>query len=382
MSKFPLENWFSLKRTYTHGVKTFYNDFHLGVDVIVPTGTPLFAPVSGEILAFEGNMGGKTIHLYNKKQDLVFRFLHLDTFSVKTGDKVKAGEQIGTTGNTGMSTAPHLHHDICKYPISLVDSSRFIDPDKYYNRFVVYPNRIINRRMSLKSIAKHVQSKVQGTNTGHSLDFKDRRDWILNSQQLPEKNPVIFDNSYVLDQKQQTTCSAHALTVGLSLQDGTKYDVNWTIKAMRHFGYSDYQYKSNPRDMAKFACKIGLLEEGHDIDPFSEWTKKDEQLLKSCKKFNSFFSVNTRRKAIDAFDKGYCVFASMNWYKDDQNPSKPSYTISHTGKFLSPHIVFFYERDSLGYVFVNSHGKKWGDKGRARVRDILSKEVNSLYVIK
>ncbi|MCR9252915.1 MAG: M23 family metallopeptidase, partial [bacterium] len=42
------------------------------------------------------------------------RYCHLSAFKVEEGDVVKKGEVIGLVGNTGLSTAPHLHYEILK----------------------------------------------------------------------------------------------------------------------------------------------------------------------------------------------------------------------------------------------------------------------------
>ena len=53
------------------------------------------------------------------------RFLHLSETAVRPGQTVSAGQRIGATGNTGRSTAPHLHYEIEK-------AGRVIDPVDYH----------------------------------------------------------------------------------------------------------------------------------------------------------------------------------------------------------------------------------------------------------
>ncbi len=127
---YPLQNWKKLKRTYTFGVKTHYNDFHLGLDLSVPVGTPIYAHEDGFVSSTFGKQGGNTLFLVDKYNKLV-RFLHLSKIE-KVGN-VKKGDIIGFTGNTGLSTGPHLHVDISKNgKLDLDKKSNFVDPDMYF----------------------------------------------------------------------------------------------------------------------------------------------------------------------------------------------------------------------------------------------------------
>jgi hypothetical protein len=105
---FPLKN-----RTisgYTFGKRTWYGSQHLGTDYRA-TFEPLYAPFDGRIVnQFKGREGGNTI--WFEGNGLKIRFMHLNRFTRGIGS-VKAGEQIGVTGNTGLFTSgPHLHIDI------------------------------------------------------------------------------------------------------------------------------------------------------------------------------------------------------------------------------------------------------------------------------
>lgn len=83
--------------------------FHNGVDIAAVTGTPIKAPYSGVISRiFYADKGGKQLVM---KLDNGFTagFAHLDSYSVKEGQKVNKGQIIGKTGSTGKVTGPHLH---------------------------------------------------------------------------------------------------------------------------------------------------------------------------------------------------------------------------------------------------------------------------------
>ncbi len=81
---------------------------HYGLDVGSPTGTPVVAPVDGTVtLADDLYYSGYTIVL-DHGMGVFSTFLHLDTMTVKVGDTVSQGEQVGTIGETGRATGPHL----------------------------------------------------------------------------------------------------------------------------------------------------------------------------------------------------------------------------------------------------------------------------------
>jgi len=87
--------------------------YHRGVDYAGDVGSPVFAPAAGKIslvgMESEGfRIHGNTIGI-DHGQGVLSIFLHLDEIQVKEGDMVEAGQQIGTVGNTGASTGPHLH---------------------------------------------------------------------------------------------------------------------------------------------------------------------------------------------------------------------------------------------------------------------------------
>jgi len=89
--------------------------FHQGQDITVPTGTPVYAPADGTVKRayYVGGFGNhiKLDHGYGYATILA----HMSKLYVKYGDKVNRGDIIGLSGNTGRSTAPHLHYEIHYY---------------------------------------------------------------------------------------------------------------------------------------------------------------------------------------------------------------------------------------------------------------------------
>ena len=88
--------------------------FHQGQDFSVPTGTPIFAPADG-IVKRAYYIGGFGNHIkLDHASGYSTTFAHLSKIFVRHGQKVKRGDVIGETGNTGRSTAPHLHYEVRK----------------------------------------------------------------------------------------------------------------------------------------------------------------------------------------------------------------------------------------------------------------------------
>ena len=86
--------------------------FHQGQDFSVPTGTPIFAPADG-VVKRAYYIGGFGNHIkLSHASGYSTTFAHLSKIFVRHGQKVKRGDVIGETGNTGRSTAPHLHYEV------------------------------------------------------------------------------------------------------------------------------------------------------------------------------------------------------------------------------------------------------------------------------
>ena len=86
--------------------------FHQGQDITVPTGTPIFAPADG-VVKRAYYIGGFGNHIKLKHSSgYSTTYAHLSKIFVRHGQKIKRGDIIGATRNTGRSTAPHLHYEV------------------------------------------------------------------------------------------------------------------------------------------------------------------------------------------------------------------------------------------------------------------------------
>ncbi|PPB55737.1 M23 family metallopeptidase [Campylobacter hyointestinalis] len=89
-------------------------EFHQGVDLRADIGTPIYAPADG-VIEFAGynNSGFGYLVIIEHNFGFKTRFAHMSRKDVvKEGDFVKKGDLIGYSGNTGLSTGPHLHYEI------------------------------------------------------------------------------------------------------------------------------------------------------------------------------------------------------------------------------------------------------------------------------
>ena len=86
--------------------------FHRGVDIAVSIGTPVYSGIKGKV-TFAGRKGnyGNLVEIEGN-DGIKVRYAHLNSIDVVTGQKVSDGEKVAETGNTGMSTGPHLHYEI------------------------------------------------------------------------------------------------------------------------------------------------------------------------------------------------------------------------------------------------------------------------------
>jgi murein DD-endopeptidase MepM/ murein hydrolase activator NlpD len=89
-------------------------NYHKGVDIGLPTGTPIQSGQDGTV-TFAGYSGdyGNVVIIEDDK-GLVSKYAHCDTLNVAVGQTVKTGDVIATVGNTGGSTGSHLHLEILK----------------------------------------------------------------------------------------------------------------------------------------------------------------------------------------------------------------------------------------------------------------------------
>ncbi len=99
--------------------------FHKGIDLAASRGTPVLAPADGYV-TFTGRNGGYGLFVtINHKYGFETKYGHLQKIYVRRGQFVKRGDKIGEVGNTGLSTAPHLHYEV-------LYKGKNVNPRNYY----------------------------------------------------------------------------------------------------------------------------------------------------------------------------------------------------------------------------------------------------------
>jgi murein DD-endopeptidase MepM/ murein hydrolase activator NlpD len=100
---------------------------HEGIDIPVPTGTPLRAALSGVVVVARVHNGYGNTLIIDHGDTIKTLYGHCSRFAVQPGEFVEAGQIIAYAGNTGRSTGPHLHFGIIvagtfRDPVALFDS--------------------------------------------------------------------------------------------------------------------------------------------------------------------------------------------------------------------------------------------------------------------
>ena len=104
---------------------------HSGIDIGVSSGTPVKAVAAGTVIAANGGMRGYGNGIFidhgkiNGKR-VVSEYGHLSCFLVRVGDKVRQGQIIAKSGNSGISSGPHLH-------ITIRENNVPVNPRNYIN---------------------------------------------------------------------------------------------------------------------------------------------------------------------------------------------------------------------------------------------------------
>ena len=97
----------------TSAFGTRWGKNHEGIDMAAPIGTPVLAAAAGDVIyAGDHVRGYGNMVVVKHEGDLVTVYAHNSLLLVHTGDRVTVGQEIARVGDTGRSTAPHLHFEV------------------------------------------------------------------------------------------------------------------------------------------------------------------------------------------------------------------------------------------------------------------------------
>lgn len=106
------------------------SSYHGGVDLPASRGTPILPPARGTVAKVgQDSVSGRFVRISHAPLDMTSSFSHLNRAAVKEGQKISLSDTIGTIGQTGRTTGPHLHYRV-------EDRGQPVNPADIYERFI------------------------------------------------------------------------------------------------------------------------------------------------------------------------------------------------------------------------------------------------------
>lgn len=107
----PLLSGFGMRIHPIHKIARF----HTGIDFTAPSGTTIRATGNGKVISVKRESSGYGLHvIIDHGYGYQTLYAHMSKVEIKEGQYVTKGQSIGAIGNTGTSTAPHLHYEVLK----------------------------------------------------------------------------------------------------------------------------------------------------------------------------------------------------------------------------------------------------------------------------
>ncbi len=115
----PINGYITSLYGYRPSPFTGVRQFHSGLDIGAPTGTPIKAGMSGRVTAtgYDDISGNYVVITHHSGYRTLYA--HMSVIRTKTGNYVRTGDRIGDVGSTGLSTGPHLHFTVYKNGVTV-----------------------------------------------------------------------------------------------------------------------------------------------------------------------------------------------------------------------------------------------------------------------
>lgn len=191
----PLAGFSGLKPTSKKGApRAGGKRKHNGEDYAVPVGTPVKAPMGGKVVHGSSEAGGIEVYLEMDNGDRL-GLAHLSARSVANGTRVKAGDVIALSGNSGTSTGPHVH-------MTVTSKGKKVSPSDYFKNTAVAADPTTTQQMAgasrdvldPPSVVEQLAKMAPSSNMGM---FKGA--YSLNAQERLEIGQIIRQNDKVMN---------------------------------------------------------------------------------------------------------------------------------------------------------------------------------------
>ncbi|MDR2501577.1 MAG: M23 family metallopeptidase [Treponema sp.] len=115
----PLRGYITSLYGYRSNPFTKRRQFHTGIDIAAPMGTPIKSAMGGRVssVGYNESTGNHVVITHHSGYKTLYG--HMSIIRVKSGAYVKAGDRIGDVGSTGLSTGPHLHFTVYKNGVTV-----------------------------------------------------------------------------------------------------------------------------------------------------------------------------------------------------------------------------------------------------------------------
>jgi len=120
---------FGMRRHPILGVRKF----HHGIDINCDTGTSVRAPGNGKVVVVERQAGFGLVVEIDHGFGYRSVYAHLSQAMVKQGDSIKRGQVIAKSGNSGLSSGPHLHYEVHYDGIAMDPTDFFFDDLTFFD---------------------------------------------------------------------------------------------------------------------------------------------------------------------------------------------------------------------------------------------------------